>query len=73
MLDILYIENPRERKIKNFYLNDFNYYHKNSIKMRNKKLNILNRIRTEKIIERKRNPVPKMLYSTNSFQLRDLY
>ena len=70
MLDILYVENPRERKIKNFYLNDFNYYHKNSIKMRNKKLNILNRIRTEKIIERKRNPVPKMLYSTNSFQLR---
>ena len=67
MLDILYIENPRERKIKNFYLNDFNYYNKNLIKMRNQKLKILNRIRTEKIIERKRNPVPKMLYSTSGF------
>ncbi len=70
MLDILYVENPRERKIKNFYLNDINYYNKNAIKMRNKKLKILNRIRTEKIIERKRNPVPKMLYSTNSFRIK---
>ena len=44
MLDILYVENPREKKIKNFYLNDLNYFNKNSIKMRYRKLKIINRI-----------------------------
>ena len=68
MLDILYVENPREKKIKNFYLNDMNYYNKNSIKMRHKKYKIINRIHLEKEEERKRNPVPKMLYSTGGFR-----
>ena len=42
MLDPLYMENSRE-KIKKFYLNDLNY-NKNSIKMRYRKLKIINRI-----------------------------
>ena len=67
MLDILYVENPREKRTRNFYLNDYNYFHKNSIKMRNKKYKIINRIHSEKEKERKKYPVPKMLYSTSGF------
>ena len=71
MLDILYVENPREKKIKNFYLNDLNYFNKNSIKMRYRKLKIINRIHIEKEIEKIKNPVPKMLYSTSGFKFKN--
>ena len=68
MMDILVIENPAKKNIKNFYLNDYNYFHKNNIRMRHQKMNIINRLSKEKEIERKTHPVPKMLYSTANFK-----
>ena len=62
------IENPAKKNIKNFYLNDYNYFHKNNIRMRHQKMNIINRLSKEKEIERKIHPVPKMLYSTANFK-----
>ena len=56
------IENPAKKNIRNMYLNDYNYFHKNSIRMYKKKKNIINQIAQEKKIERLTHPVPKMLY-----------
>lgn len=62
------IENPAKKNIRNMYLNDYNYFHKNSIRMYKKKKNIINQIAQEKKIERLTHPVPKMLYSTSDFK-----
>lgn len=68
MMDIMIIENPAKKNIRNMYLNDYNYFHKNSIRMYKKKKNIINQIAQEKKIERLTHPVPKMLYSTSDFK-----
>lgn len=67
MIDILYIENPKEKKLKNLYLNDYNYYYKNNIKMRYKmEKKYKNNLATKKEFEIT-HPVPKMLYSSSNF------
>ena len=67
MIDILYIENPKEKKLKNLYLNDYNYYYKNNIKMRYKmEKKYRNNLATKKEFEIT-HPVPKMLYSSSNF------
>jgi len=67
MIDILYIENPKEKKLKNLYLNDYNYYYKNNIKMRYKmKKQYRNNLAIKKQFEIT-HPVPKMLYSSSNF------
>lgn len=49
----------------NFYLNDYNYFHKNLIKMRKVRKDIINSIVRSKTKERAREPLPKMLTSTS--------
>ena len=68
MIDILYIENPKEKKLKNLYLNDYNYYYKNNIKMRYKmEKKYRNNLATKKEFEIT-HPVPKMLYSSSNVE-----
>ena len=64
LADLLFIQDPREKYKKNFYLNDRNYYAKNSIRMRRTHKNFYNNAIKAKKEEQKRNPVPKILYST---------
>ena len=62
--DLLFIENPKEKNKKNFYINERNYYTKNFLRMRRSQINFYNNAIKEKKEEQKRNPVPKLLYST---------
>ena len=66
MMDILIIEDPSKKNIRNMYLNNYNYFHKNNIKMRHKKKHIINKHIKEKEFDRLTHPMPKMLYSTSS-------
>ena len=62
--DLLFIEDPKEKNKKNFYINDRNYFTKNSLNMRRTHMNFYNNAIRAKKEEQKKNPVPKILYST---------
>ena len=62
--DLLFIEDPKEKNKKNFYINDRNYFTKNSLNMRRTHMNFYNSAIRAKKEEQKKNPVPKILYST---------
>ena len=62
--DLLFIEDPREKNKKNYYINDRNYFTKNSLQMRRTHMNFYNKAIRDKKEEQKKNPVPKIIYST---------
>ena len=62
--DLLFIEDPKEKNKKNFYINERNYFTKNSLRMRNTHINFYNKSIKAKKEEQKRKPMPKILYST---------
>ena len=62
--DLLFIEDPKEKNKKNFYINDRNYFTKNSLRMRHTHIKFYNKSIKSKKEEQKRNPMPKILYST---------
>lgn len=64
LADLLFIEDPKEKNKKNYYINDRNYFTKNSLRMRNTHINFYNKAIKDKKEEKKRNPMPKLLYST---------
>lgn len=67
MMDLIWVQNPKKKNIKNMYVNNFNYFHKNNIKMRYYTKGIIDSIARRKKIERIKNPMPKMLYATSNF------
>ena len=60
--DLLFIEDPKEKNKKNFYINDRNYFTKNSLRMRHTHIKFYNKSIKSKKEEQKRNPMPKILY-----------
>ena len=62
--DLLFIEDPKEKNKKNYYINERNYFTKNSLRMRSTHINFYNNSIKAKKEEQKRNPMPKILYST---------
>ena len=62
--DLLFIEDPKEKNKKNYYINERNYFTKNSLRMRSTHIGFYNNSIRAKKEEQKRNPVPKILYST---------
>lgn len=62
--DLLFIEDPKEKNKKNYYINERNYFTKNSLQMRRTHMNFYNNSIKAKKEEQKKNPVPKILYST---------
>ena len=65
--DLLFIENPREKRKKNFYINERNYYSRSSIQIRNKHKNFYNNSILLRKIENIKKPMPKVLYSTAQY------
>ena len=63
--DLLFIEDPREKNKKNYYINDRNYFTKNSLRMRSTHIGFYHSSMKAKKEERKKNPLPKILYSTS--------
>lgn len=63
--DLLFIEDPKEKNKKNYYINDRNYFTKNSLRMRNTHIGFYNSSIKAKKEEQKKNPLPKILYSTS--------
>ena len=63
--DLLFIEDPKEKNKKNYYINERNYFTKNSLRMRKTHKNFYNKSINAKKEEQKRNPMPKILYSTS--------
>ena len=72
LMDLMFIENPKDKNKLNFYLNDNNYYVKNSLKMRKKHLKFYNNKIRSKKEEQAKYPVPKILYSTSGNYYRRL-
>ena len=62
--DLLFIEDPKEKNKKNYYINDRNYFTKNSLRMRSTHINFYNNAIKSRKEEQKRKPMPKILYST---------
>ncbi len=62
--DLLFIEDPKEKNKRNYYINDRNYFTKNSLRMRHTHIKFYNKSIKSKKEEQKKNPVPKILYST---------
>ena len=71
-MDLMFIENPKDKNKQNFYLNENNYYVKNSLKMRKKHMTFYNEMIRSKKEEQERHPVPKILYSTSENYYRNL-
>ena len=65
-MDTIYEQSPREKNKLNLYLNDNNFYVRNSIKMRKKHLSFYkDNLKTEKQLKKKY-PIPKTLYATSN-------
>ena len=65
-MDIIYVQSPKEKNKLNLYLNDNNFYVRNSIKMREKHLSFYKEnLKTQNQLKKKY-PVPKILYSTSN-------
>ncbi len=65
LMDLLYIEHPKDKNKLNFYLNDNNYYVKNSLKMRKTHLDFYHNNLKAKKEQKRKYPVPKTLYATS--------
>ena len=64
LADLLFIEDPRQKHKKNFYINERNYNTKYTLRLRKTRKKIYNDSIKSKIEEQKRHPLPKILYST---------
>ena len=64
LADLLFIEDPRAKYKKNFYINDRNYNTKYTLRLRKFRKTFYNNNIKSKQEEQKRHPVPKILYST---------
>ena len=64
LADLLFIEDPRAKYKKNFYINDHNYNTKYSLHLRKTRKKIYNNSIKTKRLEQKLHPLPKILYST---------
>ena len=63
--EYMFVQNPKEKRKLNLYLNDNNEYIKNSIKMRKKHLSYFNNTIKAKNELKRKYPVPKIIYSTS--------
>ena len=61
----MFIQSPKEKNKLNLYLNDNNLYVKNSLKMRERHLSYFKENLKKQNEFKKKNPVPKILYSTS--------
>jgi hypothetical protein len=66
LMDLMFIKSPKEKNKLNFYLNDNNLYVKNSLKLRKKHMSYLKDKVNERNEQKKKFPVPKILYSTSN-------
>ena len=64
LADLLFIEDPKLKYKKNFYINENNHNMKYTLFLRKTRKNFYNNIIKSKKEEQKRHPVPKILYST---------
>jgi len=62
--DLMFIEDPKEKHKKNYYINERNYSTKYTIRLRNTRKKIYNDSIKSKKEEQIRHPLPKILYST---------
>ena len=64
LADLLFIQDPRTKYKKNFYINDRNYDTKYTLRLRKFRKTFYNNSIKIKKLEQQRHPVPKILYST---------
>ena len=64
LADLLFIEDPRQKHKKNYYINEKNYNTKYTLHLRKTRKKIYNNSIKSKKEEQKRHPLPKILYST---------
>ena len=64
LADLLFIEDPRQKHKKNYYINERNYNTKYTLHLRKTRKKIYNNSIKSKKEEQKRHPLPKILYST---------
>ena len=62
--DLLFIQDPKLKYKKNYYINESNLNTKYTLHLRKTRMNFYNNIVKSKKEEQKRHPVPKILYST---------
>ena len=64
LADLLFIEDPRAKYKKNFYINDRNYHTKYTLRLRDIRKKLYSNSIKSKQLEKKLHPLPKILYST---------
>ena len=65
LADLLFIEDPRIKHKKNYYINERNYSTKYSLRLRKLRKKFYNNVTKSKRLEKERHPLPKILYSTS--------
>ena len=64
LADLLFIEDPRAKYKKNYYINERNYSTKYTLRLRKLRKKFYNNVIKSKKMEKERHPMPKLLYST---------